>query len=127
MERAVPAMVRIADSTLVVLRSGSFIVAISRNCFLLILPTLILLGSLEPEPGFFAVASPAAFLIKTAAGGVLVTNVNDRSENTVMTTGIVTSSLACACVRALNCLQKSMMFTPCWPSAGPTGGAGLAL
>src|SRR4029453_3154272 len=22
--------------------------------------------------------------------------------------------------------QNSMMFTPCWPSAGPTGGAGLA-
>src|SRR5918992_3642639 len=29
-------------------------------------------------------------------------------------------------VCALNCLQNSMMFTPCWPSAGPTGGAGLA-
>src|SRR5688572_30270444 len=29
-------------------------------------------------------------------------------------------------VRALNCLQNSMMFTPCWPSAGPTGGAGFA-
>src|SRR3954470_11313167 len=30
------------------------------------------------------------------------------------------------CVCALNALQNSMMFTPCWPSAGPTGGAGLA-
>src|SRR6478752_7436137 len=29
-------------------------------------------------------------------------------------------------VWALNALQNSMMFTPCWPSAGPTGGAGLA-
>src|SRR5262245_15432193 len=29
-------------------------------------------------------------------------------------------------VRALNCLQNSMMFTPCGPSAVPTGGAGLA-
>src|SRR3954469_10773074 len=29
-------------------------------------------------------------------------------------------------VCALNALQNSMMFTPCWPSAGPTGGAGLA-
>src|SRR5713226_5733835 len=29
-------------------------------------------------------------------------------------------------VFALNALQKSMMFTPCWPSAGPTGGAGVA-
>ena len=29
-------------------------------------------------------------------------------------------------VRALNCLQNSMMFTPCGPSAVPTGGAGFA-
>src|SRR5687767_11868633 len=29
-------------------------------------------------------------------------------------------------VRALNDLQKSMMFTPAWPRAGPTGGAGVA-
>ena len=29
-------------------------------------------------------------------------------------------------VLALNCLQKSMMFAPCWPRAGPTGGAGVA-
>src|ERR1051325_9332806 len=34
------------------------------------------------------------------------------------------SSLA---VRALKFLQKSMMFTPAWPRAGPTGGAGVAL
>src|SRR5437764_3711584 len=27
---------------------------------------------------------------------------------------------------ALNDLTNSMMWTPCWPSAGPTGGAGLA-
>src|SRR5688500_3237760 len=30
-------------------------------------------------------------------------------------------------VRALNSLQNCMMFRPCWPSAGPTGGDGLAL
>src|SRR5262245_6727649 len=30
-------------------------------------------------------------------------------------------------VLALKALQKSMMFTPAWPSAGPTGGAGVAL
>src|SRR5947207_12842580 len=29
-------------------------------------------------------------------------------------------------VCALNALQNSMMLTPCWPRAGPTGGAGLA-
>ena len=77
---AVPAMVRIADSRLVVLRSGIFVLAISRSCFWVILPTLILLGSLEPEPGFLAVDSPSAFLIRTAAGGVLVMKVNERSE-----------------------------------------------
>src|SRR2546421_10271374 len=36
---------------------------------------------------------------------------------------IVPASL---CVWALKALQNSMMLTPCWPSAGPTGGAGLA-
>ena len=29
------------------------------------------------------------------------------------------------CVAALNALQNCMMFTPCWPRAGPTGGAGM--
>src|SRR3954447_21839779 len=32
---------------------------------------------------------------------------------------------SCA-VCALNVLQNSMMLTPCWPRAGPTGGAGFA-
>src|SRR3954465_9859610 len=41
-----------------------------------------------------------------------------------MTTGIVTPmSLE---VWALNALTNSMMLMPCWPSAGPTGGAGEA-
>src|ERR671928_1312391 len=31
-----------------------------------------------------------------------------------------------ASVAALYALQNSMMLTPCWPSAGPTGGAGVA-
>ena len=30
-------------------------------------------------------------------------------------------------VWALKALQNSMMLTPCWPSAGPTGGAGFAV
>src|SRR5882672_4068360 len=125
-DRAVPAIVRIAASRSVVLRSGIFVVAMSLSCFLEILPTLTLLGSFEPEPGFLAVASPAAFLMRIGAGGVFVMKVNERSEKTVISTGIVTSSFVCACVRALNCLQNSMMLTPCWPSAGPMGGDGLA-
>ncbi len=34
---------------------------------------------------------------------------------------------SCAAVLALKFLQKSMMLTPCGPSAVPTGGAGVAL
>src|SRR5262245_44617905 len=41
-----------------------------------------------------------------------------------MTTGMI--SPFCDAVFALKLLQKSMMLTPCWPSAGPTGGAGVA-
>src|SRR5688500_18146643 len=41
-----------------------------------------------------------------------------------MTTGMISpSSFA---VLALKALQKSMMLTPAWPSAEPTGGAGVA-
>src|SRR4051812_10286356 len=32
----------------------------------------------------------------------------------------------CPAVRALKFFTKSMMLTPAWPSAGPTGGAGVA-
>ena len=67
---------------------------------------------------------PSASRSSTAAGGVLVMNVNERSSNTVISTGTIVLPWACVC--ALNDLQNSMMLTPCWPSAGPTGGAGLA-
>jgi len=67
----------------------------------------------------------AARLSSTAAGGVLVTKVKERSLYTVITTGITRP--AWCWVRALNCLQNSMMLMPCCPSAGPTGGAGVAL
>src|SRR2546421_10232484 len=50
--------------------------------------------------------------------------VNERSSKTVISTGMIRPFWSC--VWALNALQNSMMFTPCWPSAGPTGGAGLA-
>src|SRR5215469_2224364 len=36
-------------------------------------------------------------------------------------------SPSCEPVWALKPLQNSMMLTPCWPSAGPTGGDGFAL
>ena len=51
-------------------------------------------------------------------------NSNERSSKTVISTGMIVP--ASCWVRALNALQNSMMLTPCWPSAGPTGGAGFA-
>src|SRR5262245_25795257 len=43
----------------------------------------------------------------------------------VTTTGRIRPSSLLVC--ALKPLQNSMMLTPCWPSAGPTGGDGFAL
>ena len=61
----------------------------------------------------------------TDAGGVFMMKVKLRSLYTVITTG-VGNPFSKAWVCALNALQNSMMFTPCWPRAGPTGGLGLA-
>ena len=47
------------------------------------------------------------------------------SSYMVITVG--STSPALFCVFELNSRQNSMMFlTPCWPSAGPRGGAGFA-
>src|SRR5262245_12663900 len=119
MLRAVPSTMRIAASMLVVLRSTSLVCAISRTCCFVTRPILSLCGTAEPF------AMPAARLSSTAAGGVLTMNVKDRSWKMVTTTGRMRPSWPC--VWALKPLQNSMMFTPCWPSAGPTGGEGLAL
>ena len=81
--------------------------------------TLVLLGTPEPDSMLHS------FLISTAAGGVLVMKVKERSAYTVMTTGIIRPMSFL--VRSLNSLVKAAMFTPCWPRAGPTGGAGVAL
>ena len=48
MERAVPAIMLIALSMLAALRSGIFVSAIFLICSLVILPTLVLLGTPEP-------------------------------------------------------------------------------
>src|SRR3954467_3427933 len=111
-------MILAAASTSFAFRSCIFVSAIWRSWSRVILPTLLRLGS--PDP----LSSPIASLISTAAGGVLVMKVNERSSNTVISTGMIRP--AWSCVWALNALQNSMMFTPCWPRAGPTGGAGLA-
>ena len=117
-ERAVPAMIFAAWSTSCAFRSASFFSAIWRTWASVIVPTLVRFGSPEPF------SMPIAWRISTAAGGVLVTKVNERSSKTVITTGIVVP--ASLCVWALNALTNSMMLMPCWPSAGPTGGAGEA-
>jgi len=79
-DRAVPAMLRTADSMLVVFMSCILSAASSRTALVETLPTLILFGSFEPDPGFLLVARPAAFLRSTLAGGVFSTKVNERSE-----------------------------------------------
>ena len=75
-----------------------------------------------------ASASPsrgrAASRMSTGVGGVLVMNVNERSSKIVISTGTIVPRWAS--VAALYALQKSMMATPCGPSAVPTGGAGVA-
>src|ERR1700732_3596026 len=120
MLRAVPITVRTAESRFVVLRSTSLILAISCTCFLVTLPTLLRFGSAEPF------TMPAARSSRIEAGGVFRMNVNVRSVYTVTSTGKIIPSGSLA-VLVLNCLQKSIMFKPCGPSAVPTGGAGVAL
>ena len=111
-------MIFAAWSTSCAFRSWSFFSAISRSWACESVPTFVLWGSEEP------LSRPSAWRISTAAGGVFVTNVNERSSKTVISTGIVVPmSFA---VWALNALTNSMMLMPCWPRAGPTGGAGLA-
>src|SRR3954463_6210130 len=111
-------MIFIAWSTSCALRSCSFFSAIARSWSWLILPTFSRCGSPEPF------SMPIAWRMSTAAGGVLVMKVNERSSKTVISTGIVVPMSPA--VWALKALTNSMMLMPCWPRAGPTGGAGEA-
>ena len=73
-ERAVPAMILVAASRSLAFRSGILRSAIWRAWSTVIEPTFSLCGS--PEP--FSI--PAASLIRTAAGGVLVMKSKERSS-----------------------------------------------
>ena len=73
-ERAVPATIFIAASMSLALRSSSFVWAISRTWSLVSDATLVVCGVGEP------LATPAAFLMSSAAGGVFVMKVNERSS-----------------------------------------------
>src|SRR3954471_4251850 len=117
-DRAVPAMIFSAWSRSLALRSAIFVVAISRTWSRVTVATFVLCGS--PDP----LSTPAALSSMRAAGGGLVMKVNERSSKTEISTGMTLPR--CDSVAALYALQNSMMLTPCWPSAGPTGGAGLA-
>src|SRR5690606_16193960 len=85
-----------------------------------ILPTLTLWGSADPDSRL------RAFLIRTAAGGVFVMNEKVLSAYTVMTTGRIRPG-STFFVASLNCWTNCGADTPWGPSAGPTGGAGVAL
>ena len=67
-------MTSIAASTSFAFRSGIFVSAIERSCACVSRPTLFLFGSAEP----FSI--PSASLMSTAAGGVFVMNVKERSS-----------------------------------------------
>src|SRR3954465_4098900 len=117
-DRAVPAMIFSAWSRSLALRSAILVVAISRTWSRVTVATFVLCGS--PDP----LSTPAALSSMRAAGGVLVMKVNERSSKTEISTGMTLPR--CDSVAPLYALQNSMMLTPCWPSAGPTGGAGVA-
>src|SRR5208337_2597368 len=118
MLRAVPETVLTAAARSAAVRSLSLVLAISSTCARVTLPTLFLLGIGEP----FSI--PAARSNSIDAGGLLVTKVNERSAYTVTITGMTRPCMFWVC--ALKALQNSMILTPRWPSAGPTGGDGLA-
>ena len=118
MDRAVPAMILSAASIVVAFRSGILVWAISRTWAAVTVPTLVLCGSGLP------LSTPAAFLISSGAGGVFVMNEKARSSKIEISTGMMLPRWPS--VAAFYCFTKSMMFTPCGPSAVPTGGAGVA-
>src|ERR1041384_8495353 len=73
MFRAVPSIVLIAASRLVVFKSGIFVLAISSILAREILPTFSLFGLPDPF------STPAAFFNRSAAGGVFVSKVKEPS------------------------------------------------
>src|SRR3989304_302066 len=119
MLRAVPSTIRIAASISLALRSFIFVSAIWRTWSRVSVPTFWRIWAGLPF------SSPAAFLIRSEAGGVLSEKVNERSSKTMISTGMMLPDWEE--VRSLYSLQKAMMLAPCWPRAGPTGGAGVAL
>src|SRR5690554_4187614 len=115
---AVPATIFIAASTVNAFKSTILSLAIASTCSQVTDATFLRLGSPEPP------LTPDTSTNCTATGGVLMIKSNDLSLYTVITTGNTLPGLSW--VRALNCLQNSIIFTPLAPNAGPTGGDGFA-
>ncbi len=118
MLRAVPSTMRTAASMSCALRSFILTSAIFFTSSREIVPTFSRFCARLPF------SRPAAFLSRSDAGGVFSTNENERSSYTVISAGMMLP--AWFAVFSLYSLQKPMMLMPCWPSAGPTGGAGFA-
>ena len=105
MLRALPAIVRTAASRSAAVRSGPLALAISSAWARVSVPTLSVCGLDEPF------CTPAAFLMRTVAGGVFMMKVKLLSAKAVITTGIGRPG-SMPWVLALNALQNSMMFRP---------------
>src|SRR5437016_5021751 len=78
MLRAAPSIMRIAASMSLAFKSFILVCAISRTLARRIVPAVARPG--VPLP----LSMPAAFLIRSAAGGVLVTKLNERSSKIVI-------------------------------------------
>jgi len=115
---AVPETVFMTALRLVVFKSGSFSWAISSSCLWERVATISVPVAEAPFLSF------NFCLMSSETGGSLVMKVKVRSSKMVISAGIIWPRLSL--VLSLYWLQKSMMLTPCWPRAGPTGGAGLA-
>src|SRR5882757_9606301 len=107
-----------ADSTVNAFKSVILSLAIVSTWLQFTLATFLRLGSAEPP------FKPDTSINWIATGGVLMIKSKDLSTYTVITTGNTLPGLSW--VRALNCLQNSMIFTPFAPNAGPIGGDGFA-
>ena len=83
MLRAVPSIWRIAASTSLALRSAILMPAISRTWSRVTRPTVSRLGVVAPF------STPAALRRRSAAGGVLRMNENERSSKIVIWAGMI--------------------------------------
>src|SRR2546421_1543108 len=97
-------MIRKAASSLRAFKSLPFVFTMSITCLRVTLPTLVLLGSLEPA------AMLAAFFNKIAAGGLFVVKVNDFFFLKMIKTR--KKLPACFLGGGVKFFYKSMMLTP---------------